>query len=80
MSRFAYEDRLELLGILVGGFVVLYGLLLLGGTPWATNENTLAVVVQMLGILATMAVGVVLILIAYTGEIDYFQSDETDEE
>jgi hypothetical protein len=38
------------------------------------------VVVQMLGILATMAVGVVLILIAYTGEIDYFQSDETDEE
>lgn len=77
MSRFAYEDRLELLGILVGGFVVLYGLLLLGGTPWATNENILAVVVQMLGILATMAVGVILILVAYTGEIDYFQSDET---
>lgn len=65
MGRFDYEDRLELLGIIAGGFLVLAALGTLVGMPWATNEELVAVLVQMIGLAAMLAVGVALIAIAY---------------
>ena len=62
------EDRLSLLGLLVGVFVVVVGLGTLLGTPWTTTESSTAVVVQLVGIVATVAVGVVLILVTYVDE------------
>lgn len=68
MSYFDYEDKLEVLGILVGAFVVVVGLGALSGLPWTTNENTIAGIIQLVGIIATIGVGVVLILAVYTGD------------
>ena len=65
MSRFDYEDRLELLGIPAGAFLILAALGTLVGMPWATNDETIAVLIQMIGIVATLAVGVALIAITY---------------
>jgi ABC-type xylose transport system permease subunit len=69
MGLFEHEDTLELLGILFGAFVVVVGLGSLAGTPWTTTEKTTAVAVQTAGIFLTIAVGVVLVLVAYTGEL-----------
>ena len=70
MSRIEFDDRLELLGALTGGFVVLMALVTLVGGPWATNENTLAIVVQLLGLVITVAIGVCLVLVVYSGDVD----------
>lgn len=51
------EDRLEPLGTVAGAFLVLIGLGTIVGMPWQTNGDLAASVVQLLGILATMAVG-----------------------
>jgi hypothetical protein len=63
-----FEDRLALLGVLVGAFVIVVGLGTLLGTPWTTAASTSAVVVQLLGIVATIAVGVVLIVVTYADD------------
>lgn len=63
-----FEDRLAMLGVLVGGFVIVVGLGTLLGTPWTTTGSTLAVVVQMVGIVATVAVGIALIVVTYADE------------
>lgn len=70
MSRFEFQDRLELVGILAGVFVILMALATLSGMPWATNENTLAIVVQLLGLGVMIAVGVALILAVYSGDVN----------
>lgn len=69
MSRFQFEDKLEILGILAGAFVVIVGLGTLSGMPWTTNEETAAVVVQMLGIVIMIAVGIILVSISYSGDL-----------
>jgi hypothetical protein len=63
-----FEDRLAVLGVLVGGFVIVVGLGTLLGLPWTTTESSTAAVAQIVGILATLAVGVLLILITYADE------------
>lgn len=63
-----FEDSLAILGVLVGAFVIVVGLGTLLGQPWTTTENTSAVVVQMVGILATIAIGVLLVVITYADE------------
>jgi hypothetical protein len=63
-----FEDNLAILGVLVGAFVVVVGLGTLLGQPWTTTENTSAVVVQMVGILATIGIGVLLIVLTYADD------------
>jgi hypothetical protein len=63
-----FEDRLSVLGVLVGAFVVVVGLGTLLGQPWTTSESTSAVVVQLLGIVATIAIGLLLIVITYADD------------
>lgn len=50
-------DRLELLGTVTGGLLVLIGLGTIVGMPWQTNGDLATSIVQLLGILATMGVG-----------------------
>lgn len=63
MNGLAFDDRLDLLGVLVGAFLILGALGALVGAPWATNPNLIAVVLQLLGIVLTIAVAVGLIWI-----------------
>ena len=69
MSLFSYEDRLELLGVLTGLFLVIVALGTLLEPPWTTNESTGAALVQTLGIFIAIAVGVVLIQVTYSGDL-----------
>lgn len=69
MSRFSHGDKLEVLGVLAGGFVILVALGTLLEPPWATNEATGAAIVQTLGIFLSIAVGLVLIQFTYSGDL-----------
>ncbi|QSG13230.1 putative membrane protein [Halapricum desulfuricans] len=51
------SDRLELFGTLVGALLVLMGLGTIAGMPWQTNGSLAVSVLQLLGVLATIAVG-----------------------
>ncbi len=59
----AVADRLELLGTVLGAFVVLTGLGGLAGMPWQTNPDLAAVSLQLLGLVLTIGVGIALILV-----------------
>lgn len=59
----ADADRLELLGTLLGVFVVLTGLGGLAGMPWQTNPDLAAVALQLLGLVLTIGVGIALIYV-----------------
>lgn len=66
MAVLEFADRLELLGTVLGAFVVLAGLGGLVGMPWQTNPDLLAVLAQVLGIVLTVAVGVALVRLVRT--------------
>lgn len=69
MNIFAYEDKLEVLGILAGGFIILVALGTLLEPPWTTNEATGAAIVQTLGVFVSIAVGLLLIQFTYSGDL-----------
>lgn len=69
MKPFAYEDKLELLGLLAGGFVILAAVGTMLELPWTTNEETAAVIVQMIGVFLSIAVGLILIQFTYSGDL-----------
>lgn len=66
MAGIDVDDRLEVLGIAVGAFLVLGSLGTLAGMPWETNPDTGAVVLQVLGIFLTIGVGAALVWIVRT--------------
>lgn len=63
MAAIDFDDRLEVLGVAVGAFLVLGSLGTLVGMPWETNPDTAAVLLQLVGILLTIAVGLALVWI-----------------
>jgi hypothetical protein len=63
-----FEDRLAVLGVLVGAFVIVVALGTLLGTPWTTTGSTSVVIVQLVGVVATIAIGVALIVITYADD------------
>ena len=63
-----FEDRLAILGTLLGAFLIVAALGTLAGMPWTTNESTVAVAVQLVGIVATLGVGALLVVITYGTE------------
>lgn len=58
-------DRLGVLGVLTGAFLVLAALSTVAGTPWTYSGGTLVMVLQLVGVLATILVGVALAWFAY---------------
>lgn len=61
-------DRLEVIGVIAGGFLVLVGLGTLVGMPWQHNDSAVVAAGQIFGSLATVAVGVWLAWLAYDRE------------
>ncbi|WP_436936232.1 hypothetical protein [Halovenus marina] len=68
MDILTYEDRLELLGVLAGGFIVLVALGTLAGTPWTTAKSGVVAGLQLLGIALALGIGVLLIAVTSTSE------------
>ncbi|WP_136716838.1 hypothetical protein [Halorientalis salina] len=58
MDQLAFSDKLEVLGLLVGAFLVLVGLGTLSGLPWQTAASTMAGVTQVFGAIVAMGLGV----------------------
>ena len=69
MNLTGFEDRLELLGLLAGVFLVIAGLGMLANQPWSTTTNTTAALVQVVGIVAMVAVGAVTVLVTQSEEV-----------
>jgi hypothetical protein len=66
MNRFEFQDRLEVLGVLAGAFVVIMALSTLVGLPWTTTESTTGAIVQVIGILLTLGLGIAVIVFTRT--------------
>lgn len=66
MDQLAFTDKLEVVGLLVGAFLVLVGLGTLSGAPWATAETTLVGLVEVLGALIAIVIGVGLAWVSKT--------------
>lgn len=65
--RDRFEDRLEVLGIGAGVFLVLVGLGTIAGTPWTVMNDTVAAGLQMVGVIGMMAIGAGLAYLSWTG-------------
>ena len=65
METIQFEDTLEPLGILTGVLLVLVGLGTLIGQPWATANSTIALLLQGVGIIATVGIGAGLAWLSY---------------
>lgn len=64
VSEVEVEDPLEPLGVAAGVLLILVGLGTVVGMPWQYNPSALVSAVQLLGILATVAIGVGLVWVA----------------
>lgn len=62
-----FDDVLEPLGIGAGAFLVLAAIGTIAGAPWVTNPDVVAVALQIVGSLATIALGVGLAYLSWTG-------------
>lgn len=67
MNPFGYEDKLELIGLLAGGFVIIVALGTLLEPPWTTNEQTGAAIVQSIGVVLSVLVGIAMIHFTHSG-------------
>jgi hypothetical protein len=61
-----FEDRLEVLGLVTGAFLVLAGLATVAGTPWTHKASIVASAIQVLGALGTAGIGAGLIWLTRT--------------
>jgi uridylate kinase len=64
----SFDDSLAVLGVLVGGFVVVVGLGTLLGLPWTSTDSTAAAAAQMVGIVVTIAIGLLLVFLTYADD------------
>lgn len=60
-----FADRLDLLGVLAGVFLVLVAIGTAAGTPWTHSGGTIVMTVQIFGVLATAAIGILLVWLAH---------------
>lgn len=65
MRQIGVTDKLEVLGVLVGAFLVVTALGTLLGTPWVYNDDPLVVAIQLVGVVAMIAIGVGLAWLVY---------------
>lgn len=60
MQQLGFADKLEVMGLLVGAFLVLVGLGTISGTPWVTADSAAAGYTQVLGAVIAIGIGVAL--------------------
>lgn len=61
MNLLEVGDRLEVLGVALGAFLILGSLGSLAGMPWQTNPDLGAVALQLVGIALTVGLGVAIL-------------------
>ena len=61
-----FDDRLEPLGIGLGAMLVLIGIATIAGLPWANKGDIVASVLQIVGVLGTIGIGVLLVWLTRT--------------
>ncbi|NIB98309.1 hypothetical protein [Halobacterium sp. R2-5] len=61
-----FADTLDVYGVLVGAFVALVGIGSLVGMPWQHANSAGVTVLQVVGSLAAVALGVALVWLAHT--------------
>lgn len=66
LQNVEFEDRLELFGLATGVLLVLVGLGTVAGMPWTHKASIGAAAFQVLGALATVAVGAGLVWLTRT--------------
>ncbi len=67
-SLLQVDDRLELLGVAAGLFVVLVGLGTLVGMPWAHYDSLAITLGRIVGTLGTIAVGLGIVWLTRTAQ------------
>lgn len=60
-----FADRLDLIGVLAGVFLVLVAAGTAAGTPWTHSGGTVVMILQLIGIVATAAIGIGLVWLAH---------------
>lgn len=60
-----FADRLDLLGVLAGVFLVLVALGTASGTPWTHSGGTIVMLIQVFGVIATAAIGIALVWLSH---------------
>jgi len=60
-----FADRLDVLGVLAGAFLVLVALGTAAGTPWTHSGGTIVMLIQVFGVVATAAIGIGLVWLAH---------------
>jgi hypothetical protein len=70
MDRPTFDDRLELVGILAGAYILFTVVGMLVGQPWSTAQSSVVAAIQIVGILATAAIAVFLVLVARGENLD----------
>lgn len=58
-----YDDKLAVLGLVAGGYLLITLLGTLVGLPWATTDSAFVGVVQTLGILLSVPIVVLLVFV-----------------
>jgi len=61
-----FEDKLELLGLITGVFIVVTGLGTLAGAPWSTADGAGPAVIQVAGVFLLIALGVAIVLFTHS--------------
>jgi hypothetical protein len=64
----ATTDKLEPLGVLAGAFLVLVAVGTVVGMPWETSNDALASILQLVGVVAMIGIGVGLARLSYVGD------------
>jgi len=64
------EDKLGLLGVLVGAYMLFTVVGMLVGQPWSTAQSGFVAAIQIVGILATAAITVFLVVVARGENLD----------
>lgn len=60
-----FADRLDILGVLAGVFLVLVALGTAAGQPWQHSGGAVVMIVQIFGVVATAAIGILLVWLAH---------------
>ncbi|MEF8781604.1 MAG: hypothetical protein V5A39_10275 [Haloarculaceae archaeon] len=68
MRVIEFADRLEPVGILAGAFLVVVGIGTVVGMPWQTSNDLVASVIQLVGVVAMLAIGIGLARLSYVRE------------
>lgn len=72
-----FEDLLEPLGALGGGFVVIVALGTLIGTPWSAAQTATVGIAQTLGVLLMLLLGLGIVAITSPGPLPFAEDDES---